>query len=112
MGLEVMAQQLHQSTSFLWLLALQAPRLAGGVPGRRLRGFSSGMSSVGLQYHKITIVTVASGVAGAKTGWRLAWETMVRELAPQDSSGSYTRPVNAFNERIGSPGFPVRQILG
>jgi hypothetical protein len=45
--------------------------------------------------------------AGAKAGWRLAWETMVRELAPQDSSGSYTRPANAFNERIGSPCFPV-----
>jgi hypothetical protein len=49
--------------------------------------------------------------AGAKTGWRLAWETMVRELAPQDSSGSYTRPANAFNERIGSPGFSVRSLL-
>eukprot|EP00882_Tetradesmus_deserticola_P014725 GHRQ01015671.1.p1 GENE.GHRQ01015671.1~~GHRQ01015671.1.p1 ORF type:complete len:191 (+),score=38.88 GHRQ01015671.1:145-717(+) len=46
-------------------------------------------------------------VTGAKTGWRLAWETMVRELAPQDNSGSYTRPANAFNERIGSPRFPV-----
>lgn len=46
-------------------------------------------------------------VTGAKTGWRLAWETMVRELAPQDRSGSYTRPANAFNERIGAPGFPV-----
>eukprot|EP00882_Tetradesmus_deserticola_P027826 GHRQ01030955.1.p2 GENE.GHRQ01030955.1~~GHRQ01030955.1.p2 ORF type:complete len:126 (-),score=20.59 GHRQ01030955.1:303-680(-) len=49
--------------------------------------------------------------AGAKTGWRLAWETMVRELAPQDNSGSYTRPANAFNERIGSPRFPVRCVM-
>ncbi|KAF6254341.1 putative glutathione S-transferase [Scenedesmus sp. NREL 46B-D3] len=46
-------------------------------------------------------------VTGAKAGWRLAWETMVRELAPQDSGGGYTRPANAFNERIGSPRFPV-----
>jgi hypothetical protein len=55
-----------------------------------------------------TSLNEAVGFAGAKTGWRLAWETMVRELAPQDSSGSYTRPANAFNERIGAPGFPVR----
>lgn len=50
-------------------------------------------------------------ILGAKTGWRLAWETMVRELAPQDRSGSYTRPANAFNERIGAPGFPVRHLV-
>jgi hypothetical protein len=36
---------------------------------------------------------------------------MVRELAPQDRSGSYTRPANAFNERIGSPRFPVRALF-
>lgn len=48
---------------------------------------------------------------GAKTGWRLAWETMVRELAPQDQTGSYSRPKYAFDEQIGSPRFPVSVFL-
>lgn len=45
---------------------------------------------------------------GAKTGWRLAWETMVKELAPQDRSGAYARPAYAFDGQLGSPQFPVR----
>lgn len=44
---------------------------------------------------------------GAKTGWRLAWQTMIRELAPQDSKGAYQRPGYSFGGVIGSPEFPV-----
>lgn len=44
---------------------------------------------------------------GAKTGWRLAWQAMVRELAPQDKGGGYSRPRYAFDGRLGSPEFPV-----
>lgn len=44
---------------------------------------------------------------GAKSGWRLAWETMVRELAPQDQTGNYSRPSYAFDEQIGTAKFPV-----
>lgn len=45
---------------------------------------------------------------GAKAGWNLAWQTMVKELAPQDKGGSYNRPGYAFDNRIGgSPQFPV-----
>eukprot|EP00878_Enallax_costatus_P043521 GHUV01051535.1.p1 GENE.GHUV01051535.1~~GHUV01051535.1.p1 ORF type:complete len:336 (+),score=90.96 GHUV01051535.1:264-1271(+) len=32
---------------------------------------------------------------------------MVRELAPQDQTGSYSRPKYSFDEKIGSPRFPV-----
>jgi hypothetical protein len=46
-----------------------------------------------------------------KTGWRLAWQTLMRELAPQSPDGSYARPSYTFNSAIGDPGFPVR-ILG
>ncbi|KAF8065797.1 yqjG [Scenedesmus sp. PABB004] len=46
-------------------------------------------------------------VSGAKAGWRLAWETMVRELAPQDAGGGYARPGYAFDEQIGSARFPA-----
>jgi hypothetical protein len=37
----------------------------------------------------------------------MAWQTMVKELAPQDKTGSYNRPVYAFDNKIGSPQFPV-----
>lgn len=46
-------------------------------------------------------------VTGAKAGWNLAWQTMVKELAPQDKTGSYSRPGYAFDNKIGSPQFPV-----
>ena len=32
-----------------------------------------------------------------KEGWKLAWQIMVRELAPQDRSGSYVRQSYAFS---------------
>jgi hypothetical protein len=50
---------------------------------------------------------IACITAGAKTGWNLAWQTMVKELAPQDKTGSYNRPGYAFDNKIGSPQFPV-----
>lgn len=46
-------------------------------------------------------------IAGAKAGWKFAWQTMVRELAPQDDSGQYVRQQAAFQARIGTPDFPV-----
>lgn len=46
-------------------------------------------------------------VTGAKQGWRLAWQAMVRELAPQDSGGGYSRPQYAFDDVIGSPQYPA-----
>lgn len=46
-------------------------------------------------------------VNAVKVGWRLAWQLMVRELAPQTKDGQYSRPQNAFDEVIGSDEFPV-----
>ena len=45
--------------------------------------------------------------AGVKTGWKFAWQTMMKELAPQTADGSYSRPSYDFQARIGDPNFPV-----
>ena len=50
--------------------------------------------------------------AGAKTGWKLAWQTMMKELAPQTADGSYSRPSYDFQARIGDPQFPVSSTSG
>ena len=34
---------------------------------------------------------------GAKGGWRLTWQTMMKELAPQTKDGAYARPTYQFN---------------
>jgi hypothetical protein len=41
----------------------------------------------------------------------MAWQTMVKELAPQDKTGSYNRPGYAFDNKIGSPQFPVSAFM-
>lgn len=46
-------------------------------------------------------------VKGAKNGWKLAWKTMMKELAPQTADGSYSRPSYDFQARIGDANFPV-----
>jgi hypothetical protein len=51
-------------------------------------------------------------VTGAKAGWNLAWQTMVKELAPQDRSGGYSRPSYAFDAQLGSLEFPVSAARG
>ncbi|KAK9868292.1 hypothetical protein WJX84_005861 [Apatococcus fuscideae] len=45
-------------------------------------------------------------VKGVKTGWRTAWELMMKELAPQSSDGDYTRPSYGYIHSIGTPEFP------
>lgn len=45
---------------------------------------------------------------GAKGGWKLAWQTMMKELAPQDASGAYSRPDYDFGGKIGDGEFPVQ----
>jgi hypothetical protein len=37
---------------------------------------------------------------------------MVKELAPQDKTGSYNRPGYAFDNKIGSPQCPVSSDAG
>ena len=51
----------------------------------------------------------AQTFAGAKNGWKLAWKTMMKELAPQTADGSYSRPSYDFQARIGDARFPVSQ---
>lgn len=46
-------------------------------------------------------------VKGVKGGWRFAWQTMMKELAPQTADGSYSRPAYDFQARIGDSNFPV-----
>ena len=43
--------------------------------------------------------------AGTKTAWRTAWATMMKELAPQDAAGGYSRPKSSFSGSIGTPPF-------
>jgi hypothetical protein len=57
------------------------------------------------------LTTTAPPPPGAKQGWRLAWQAMVRELAPQDAGGGYSRPAYSFDGAIGSAQFPVRRCL-
>lgn len=45
-------------------------------------------------------------VGTVKKTWTFAWKRMMAELAPQDKSGSYQRPFNRFDARIGSPKHP------
>ena len=42
---------------------------------------------------------VHSAPTGAKEGWKLGWQTLVRELAPQDKSGAYVRQSYSFVTR-------------
>eukprot|EP00892_Ulva_mutabilis_P010512 jgi/Ulvmu1/7833/UM004_0062.1 len=48
-------------------------------------------------------------VKGVKTGWKLAFQTMMQELAPQDVKGGYQRPSYSFGNSIGDPKFPVHK---
>jgi hypothetical protein len=57
------------------------------------------------------VLATPASLTGAKQGWRLGWQTMVRELAPQDSGGAYTRPQYSFDNEIGSSQFPVGECV-
>ena len=56
-------------------------------------------------------VRMSPARAAVKFGWRLAWQVMVRELAPQTKDGQYSRPQYAFDEVIGTGEFPVGACL-
>jgi len=45
-------------------------------------------------------------VTTVKTGWRMAWVTLMRELAPQSKEGDYVRPSYGFKGEIGTSAFP------
>jgi putative glutathione S-transferase len=46
------------------------------------------------------VVPQGAVVTGVKAGWKLAWQTMVTELAPQSKDGEYRRPTYAFADAI------------
>ena len=52
------------------------------------------------------IVPQGSIVKTAKESWKFIWGRMMAELAPQDKTGSYTRPSYSFAGKLGSPEFP------
>jgi len=54
-----------------------------------------------------SLVPQGAIVSAARAGWRLAWQTMVRELAPQRKDGAYVRPGYAFSARVGSASHPA-----
>ncbi|KAK9916212.1 hypothetical protein WJX75_000127 [Coccomyxa subellipsoidea] len=53
------------------------------------------------------VISQGTLVKGAKMGWHFAWETMMKELAPQTKDGSYARPTYKLKGVIGSPEFPA-----
>ena len=76
------------------LPAAGARQCRGGVRGLR----SQQGPSKGLNVLELTGALVPQGalVKGVKTGWRLAWATLMRELAPQSKDGDYARPSYGF----------------
>ncbi len=87
------------------LQAAGARQCRGGV--RALRSQQQGPSK-GLNVLELTGALVPQGalVKGVKTGWRLAWTTLMRELAPQSKDGDYVRPSYGFTGEIGTAEFP------
>ena len=61
-----------------------------------------------LRVMELTGALVPQGalVKGVKTGWRLAWRTLMSELAPQSKDGEYVRPSYAFKGEIGTAVLP------
>ena len=86
------------------LPAAGARQCRGGVRGLR----SQQGPSKGLNVLELTGALVPQGalVKGVKTGWRLAWATLMRELAPQSKDGDYVRPSYGFTGEIGTAAFP------
>lgn len=68
----------------------------------------SAKSNGGLRILEWTGSVVPQGllVKTAKYAWRQAWLTLMKELAPQNKSGGYSRPTYTFQNPIGSPEFP------
>eukprot|EP00798_Chlamydomonas_sp_ICE-L_P000006 gene6-12814_t len=89
-------RQSHGQSSF----RLPLPPLRANPEGKVDRGFSI-LELTGKLAPQGLLVT------GASTGWRLAWQIMVKELAPQDKSGTYVRQSYSFTNKIGSAEFPV-----
>ncbi|BDA40825.1 Glutathione S-transferase omega-like 2 [Coccomyxa sp. Obi] len=85
------------------LFCTRMQRSAGGG------GASTEASSKGFGLLEWTGKIISQGtlVKGAKTGWNFAWETMMKELAPQTKDGSYARPTYNLKGVIGSPEFPA-----
>ena len=78
-------------------------RLAGGGPSGGGTGDPLGAAlGGGLRLLEWSGAVVPQGtvVTGVKGAWRAAWVTLMRELAPQDASGSYARPEASFTGEI------------
>ena len=69
---------------------------------------SKATASKGFNVLELTGAVVPQGalVKGVKTAWRLAWTTLMRELAPQSKDGDYVRPSYGFTGEIGTEAFP------
>lgn len=78
-----------------------AHRARGGVLGAVCQDQAPKVSK-GYNVLELTGAIIPQGklVAGVKTGWKFAWTTLMRELAPQSKDGSYVRPKYTFQERI------------
>ena len=78
----------------------------GGTRGLLLQ--SGRGPNKGFNVLELTGAVIPQGalVKGVKTTWRLAWTTLMRELAPQSKDGDYVRPSYGFTGEIGTSQFP------
>mmetsp|Transcript_5211 Transcript_5211/g.13129 ORF Transcript_5211/g.13129 Transcript_5211/m.13129 type:complete len:401 (+) Transcript_5211:34-1236(+) len=78
----------------------------GGRGGAALRLVCQDQTKVskGFNVLELTGALIPQGklVTGVKTGWKFAWTTLMRELAPQSEDGSYVRPKYTFQQTISS----------
>eukprot|EP00277_Geminigera_cryophila_P038194 CAMPEP_0173103842 /NCGR_PEP_ID=MMETSP1102-20130122/38699_1 /TAXON_ID=49646 /ORGANISM="Geminigera sp., Strain Caron Lab Isolate" /LENGTH=223 /DNA_ID=CAMNT_0013998871 /DNA_START=41 /DNA_END=709 /DNA_ORIENTATION=+ len=79
-----------------------------GVIGLKSQQKGGEGPSKGFNVLELTGALIPQGalVKGVKTGWRLAWTTLMKELAPQSKDGDYVRPSYSFTGEIGTPTFP------
>ncbi len=90
------------------LSPIAAARAGGGARRLQCQQQSPGGASKGLNVLELTGALLPQGalVTTVKTGWRMAWATLMRELAPQSKEGDYVRPSYGFKGEIGTSAFP------
>jgi putative glutathione S-transferase len=86
--------------------AFQLPQNQGCRSGLLVRNVDKGFNL--LEQNWIPQGPIVSTV---KTGWKLIWQRMMAELAPQDKTGSYQRPSYQFDNQI-SAGQDLHLYLG
>lgn len=84
-------------------VAPRTRRVRGTCRGRRhvvTRASKDETNGLGLLTWLGPVIPQGALVTGVKGTWKIAWQTMVTELAPQSKDGEYRRPKYAFDGKI------------